>query len=97
MISLPVANYPTVEDTTDDSHVDQNDVNVTFTYAEHEMMVEIMCEIANMLDFACPSGMFDLPIDSELVQRYTMIENLRERFNTSWVDRFATNSNDEIH
>jgi hypothetical protein len=33
--------------------------------------------------------MFDLPIDSEIVQRYTMLENLRERFNTLWSDRFT--------
>lgn len=90
MISLPVANYPITEDTTDDSHIDQNDVNVTFTYAEHEMLVEIMCEVINVMDFACPY-MFDMPIDSQFVQRYTMIENLRERINTAWTDRFNSN------
>lgn len=90
---MPVANYPITEDTTDNGHIDQNDVNVTLTFAEHEMMVEIMSQVASTMDFACPY-IFDMPIESEFVQRYTMIENLRERFNTAWVDRF--NSNDEV-
>jgi hypothetical protein len=97
MISLPNPNYSVVEDTTDDSHIDQNDVNVTLTYAEHEFMCEILRQAVDMMDFACPYRIFDMPIDSELVQRYTMIENLRERFNTAWHDRFVTDSNNEIH
>ena len=74
MIALSVANYPVVEDTTDDSHIDQNDVIVTLTYAEHEMMCDILCQAETMIDFACPYGIADMPIDSELVQRYTMVE-----------------------
>jgi hypothetical protein len=97
MIALAVPTYPVAEDTTDDSHIDQNDVNVTLTYAEHELMCDILCQATNMMDFACPYGIFDMPIDSELVQRYSMVENLRERFNTVWADRFVTDSNNEIH
>jgi hypothetical protein len=97
MISLPTPNYSVVEDTTDDSHIDKNDLNVTVTFAEHEFMCDILCQAETMMNFACPYGMFDLPIDSELVQRYTMIENLRERFNTAWSDRFNTESTNEIH
>jgi hypothetical protein len=97
MISLPTANYPVVEDTTDDSHIDQNDLNMTFTYAEHELLREVILHAVEAMDFACPYGMFDLPLDSEVVQRYTMIENLRERFNTAWSDRFVTDSENEIH
>jgi hypothetical protein len=97
MIALSVANYPVVEDTTDDSHIDQNDVDVTLTFAEHELMCEILRQAVDIMDFAIPYGMFDLPLDNELVQRYTMIENLRERFNTAWSDRFAIDSENEIH
>jgi hypothetical protein len=94
MISLPVANYPVVEDSNDDLHIDQNDLTVTLTYAEHEMMRDVLLQAVSMFEFACPYGYFDLPMDSELIQRYTMIENLRERFNTAWTDRFTNN---EIH
>jgi len=96
MISLPTLNYPVVEDTNDDDHIDQRDVNVAFTFAEHELMVDILRLSTEMMDVACPN-MFDLPIDSEFIQRCTMIENIRERFNTAWQDRFNTEDNNEIY
>jgi hypothetical protein len=95
MISLPTPNYPVVEDTNEDSHIDQGDIQVALTFGEHELMVDILRLSIEMMDFSCPQGMFDLPIDSEIVQRYTMLENLRERFNTLWRDRFTfVNEND---
>ena len=92
MISLPVANYPIVEDTDDDDHVDQNDLDIKLTYAEHEMLCDMLLQATSMFEFACPWGQFDLPMNNELIQRYTMVENLRERFNTAWSDRFNTNN-----
>jgi hypothetical protein len=97
MISLPTPNYPVVEDTNDDAHIDQRDVNVTLTFAEHEMVMDILRLSIDVMDFSCPYGMFNLPIDNEILQRYTMIENLRERFNTAWHDRFNTEANNEIY
>ncbi len=94
MISLPVANYPIVEDTNDDAHIDQNDLNITLTCAEHEMMCDLLLQAVSMFEFTCPWGQFDLPMDNEMIQRYTMVENLRERFNETWTDRFIKN---EIH
>lgn len=92
MISLPVANYPIAEDLDHGSHMDVNDLDVKLTYAEHEMICELLTQATTMIDFASPYGIFDLPIESDIVQRYSMIENLRERFNTAWSDRFATDS-----
>lgn len=89
MISLPVDNYPIAEDLDHGSHMDVNDFDVKLTYAEHEMIRELLTQAINMIDFASPYGIFDLPIESDIVQRYSMIENLRERFNTAWADRFA--------
>jgi hypothetical protein len=89
MISLPTPNYPVVEDTNEDSHIVQGDIQVPLTFGEHELMNEVLMQASTAFDFACPYGMFDLPIDSEIVQRYTMLENLRERFNTLWSDRFT--------
>ena len=95
MISLPVPNYPVVEDTNEDSHIVQGDIQVLLTFAEHELINEVLMQASTAFDFACPYGMFDLPIDSEIVQRYTMLENLRERFGTLWTDRFTSgNEND---
>ena len=89
MISLPTPNYPVVEDTNEDSHIIQGDIQVPLTFGEHELMVDILRLSIEMMDFSCPYGVFNLPIDSEILQRYTMIENLRERFNTLWSDRFT--------
>ena len=87
MISLP-SNQLIVEDTNENAHIDQNDIQVTLTFAEHELINDVLMQAINSLDFACPYGLYDLPINSEVVQRYTTIENLRERFNTLWSDRF---------
>jgi hypothetical protein len=75
-------------DTNDDAHIIQNDINVTLTYAEHELICDILMHASSSFDFTCPYGIYDLPIESEIVQRYTVIENLRERFATLWCDRF---------
>jgi hypothetical protein len=89
MISLP-NNQPIVEDTNDDAHINQNDIQVTLTFAEHEMINDALMQAVSAIEFACPYGYFDLPMESELIQRFSMIENLRERFNTLWTDRFET-------
>ena len=81
-------------DTNDDLHIDQNDLTFTLTYTEHEMLCDMLLQAVNMMEFACPYKYFDLPMESELIQRFSMIENLRERFNTAWSDRFTNN---EIH
>lgn len=86
--------YPIVEDTNEDSHIDQRDLNVALTFAEHELMCDIMCQVSTMMEFACPD-LFDLPLGSDPIQRCTMIENLRERFNTAWQDRFNTDSEND--
>jgi hypothetical protein len=88
MISLPVANYPIVEDTNDDAEIDQNDLDIKLTCAEHEMLCDLLLQANSMFEFTCPWGQFNLPMDNELIQRYTMVENLRERFNEAWTDRF---------
>jgi hypothetical protein len=94
MISLPTPTQPIIEDTNEDAHVDRNDLTITLTYSEHEMLCEVLLQAVEMISFACPYGYFDLPMDSELIQRFSTIENLRERFNESWSDRFKNN---EIH
>jgi hypothetical protein len=35
------------------------------------------------------AGSYDLPMDNEIMQRYTMIENLRETFIELWSDRWS--------
>ena len=90
MISLPNMNYDIAIDTDDDSHYQQGDIVVSLTLAEHELMNDIIMNAVNAADFAIPYCLADLPLGNEIVQRYTMLENLRERFNILWADRFQT-------
>jgi hypothetical protein len=90
MISLQTPDYPVVEDTNDDAHIAQGDIQVSLTFAEHELMNDVLMQASTAFEFALPYGIYELPLDSEIVQRYTMLENLRERFNTLWSDRFTS-------
>ena len=34
-------------------------------------------------------GMWNLPLDNPIIQRYTMVENMKEMFYELWSDRFT--------
>jgi len=70
--------------------MNQNDITVTLTEVEHELINDIFCHALESYQLVSPydSGIWDLPIDNPIVQRYTLIENLKERFNLLWADRF---------
>jgi len=72
--------------------MDQNDITVTLTEVEHELINDILSHALESIHLVAPydAGIWDLPIDSPILQRYTLIENLKERFNLLWVDRFET-------
>lgn len=90
MISLP-NEQRIVEDSNDCFYTDDGDVQVILTCAEHELMCDLLNAAMEMMNFASPygSGLHDLPLDNEIVQRYTAIDNLRERFQILWSDRFS--------
>jgi hypothetical protein len=92
MISLPVIDCPATEDSDVDAHIEKSDIQVTLTFAEHELMCDLLNAAMEMMNFASPygSGLHDLSLDNEIVQRYTAIDNLRERFQILWSDRFNT-------
>lgn len=90
MISFPNMNSNIVMDTNDDSHMVKGDILVPLTMAEHELMNDIILHAVEAANFAIPYCLADLPLDNEIVQRYTMLENLRERFVYLWADRFQT-------
>jgi hypothetical protein len=83
-------------DTNDDSYICQGDIQVTLTFVEHELICDMLHKALDMCDFAYPCGIYDLPMDSEIVQRRTIIENLREQFNVLWSDRFTPFNENEI-
>lgn len=68
----------------------ENDISVTFTEAEHEMMLDVLMHSLESLDFAASysAALEEIPMTNEIVQRRYMIENLRDRFQELWVARF---------
>lgn len=72
--------------------MNENDITVTLTESQHEFLNEILCHAMDSFHLAAPfdDGMFDLSFDNPIVQRYAMLENMREMFNQLWVDRFES-------
>lgn len=68
----------------------ENDITVTLTEVEHELINDVLNHALESIQLVAPydAGIWDLPIDNPIIQRYTLIENLKERFNVLWADRF---------
>jgi hypothetical protein len=68
----------------------ENDISVTFTEAEHEMILDVLRYSLESFDFTSPYSVAlnEIPMENEIVQRRFMIENLRDRFQELWVARF---------
>lgn len=71
--------------------MNESDITVTLTESQHELINEILCHAIDAVNLASPygDGMWDLPLDNPIVQRYTMIENMKEMFYELWRDRFT--------
>jgi hypothetical protein len=76
-------------DTNDDAHIVQRDIQISLTYAEHELICEVLRQASDAFDFTCSYELQNLPLDSEIVRRYNILENLRETFYVLWSDRFS--------
>jgi len=57
-----------------------NDITITLTESQHELLNDVLLHAVEAYQVVAPydSGMDDLPMDNEIIQRYTMLENLRE-------------------
>ena len=70
------------------------DITVTFTESQHELINEILHHALDTFQLVAPydDGLYDIPMENPIIQRYTMIENLREMFYELWADRFTSES-----
>lgn len=70
--------------------MNENDITITITESQHELLRDVLLHAADAVHLASPycNGLYDLPIDNSIVQRYTMIENMQEMLNQLWIDRF---------
>lgn len=68
---------------------DQQDLIVNFTEAEHELLINVLSmAIGNFDELIDFCALHELPMDNPIVQKITMMENLKERLNFMWSERF---------
>jgi hypothetical protein len=68
----------------------EGNITVTLTESQHELINDVLMNAldAYHLVFPYDDGILDLPIESATVQRYTMLENMKEMFFALWRERF---------
>jgi hypothetical protein len=73
---------------TEENYCDQQPITMEFTYEEHDFLNSILCHAADGMYLAIPC-IYDLPKDSEIRQRYEMLEEMRNRSYDLWKTRFG--------
>jgi len=70
------------------NYCDQQPVMMEFTYEEHDLLNSILCHAVDGMDLAVPC-IYDLPEDSEIRQRYEMLEHMKNHSYLLWSIRFG--------
>ena len=70
---------------------DMTPVTMEFTADEHDLLNSILVHAPDGMDLAIPC-IYDLPEDSEILQRYQMLDRMRNRSYDLWANRFKTTS-----
>ena len=73
------------------SYYDMTPVTMEFTADEHDLLNSILVHALDGMDLAIPC-IYDLPEDSEILQRYQMLDRMRNRSYDLWANRFKTTS-----
>ena len=68
--------------------IDQKPVMLEFSYEEHDLLNFILNHAIDGMDLAFPC-IYDLPEDSEIRQRYDMLEHMKNRSYSLWAQRFG--------
>ena len=69
------------------SHYNESPITMEFTVEEHDLLNSILCHAIDGMDLAIPC-IYDLPEDSEIRQRYQMLDKIRQRSYDLWSQRF---------
>lgn len=64
------------------------DLNLLLTEAEHELILDVINLARESMDFSLDYSKFEIPIQSAAIQKLTMLENLCERLQILWKERF---------
>jgi hypothetical protein len=74
--------------------MNEGNITVNLTESQHELINEILHHALDAFQLVAPydDGLYDIPMENPIIQRYTMMENLREMFYELWADRFISES-----
>jgi hypothetical protein len=75
----------------EDIYYDQTPITLEFSVEEHDLLIHILNHAIDGMDLAIPF-IYDLNGDSEIRQRYEMINNMKERSWKLWRQRFKKDS-----
>ena len=67
---------------------DMTPVTMEFTFEEHDLLNDIFNNAIDGLNVAIPYGISDLPEDSEIRQRYELLEHMKNHSYSLWATRF---------
>jgi hypothetical protein len=70
------------------NQIDQTPVTMEFTYEEHDLLNSILVHALDGIYLAIPC-IYDLPEDSEIRQRYEMLEHMKNHSYSLWAQRFG--------
>jgi hypothetical protein len=69
------------------SYYDMTPVTMEFDADEHDLLNSILVHALDGMDLAIPC-IYDLPEDSEIRQRYDMLEHMKNHSYSLWAQRF---------
>ena len=73
------------------SHYDESPITMEFDVEEHDLLNSILCHAVDAMDLAIPC-IYDFNPDSEIRQRYEMLDRIKNRSYDLWANRFQTTS-----
>jgi hypothetical protein len=73
---------------TEENYCDQQPVTMEFTFEEHDLLNSILVHALDGIYLAIPC-IYDLPEDSEIRQRYEMLEHMKNHSYSLWAQRFG--------
>ena len=77
-----------VSEMNETSYYDTTPVTMEFTADEHDLLNSILVHALDGMDLAIPC-IYDLPEDSEIRQRYDMLERMKNHSYSLWAQRFG--------
>jgi hypothetical protein len=71
------------------SHYNESPITMEFDADEHDLLNSILVHALDGMDLAIPC-IYDLPEDSEILERYQMLDKIRQRSYDLWSKRFES-------